>query len=383
MANETQVTIYYGPLSWFHAKLGHQKQESLLEIVFERDEASRHHTIRLLDQDDTSSDDGKNRIRPKRVVAESSDYASLNEHVITNFAGLVRSIRPKHLHLHNPPAQVQAQIERAFPVAVERYEYPSVTRETLMKVRDNFADHLVGQAGVRERLLAALYPLTRPGRMKPMVLMFYGPSGVGKTETAQFVNSLLGGTLLRRQFSMFHSDKFASYLFGGTHFESSLAHDLLDRESGVILIDEFDKANSVFHSAFYQLFDSGVFEDKNYTVELGPSLIICTSNYDSENEIQKALGEALYSRFDFVIRFEELSGEEVVQIIDRLVEDRFARLAPEEREQLKKEDIKKILYPLAKQSSNVRKLGKMVDELMSIMLVRSLIGEGSGASARA
>ena len=76
--------------------------------------------------------------------------------------------------------------------------------------------------------------------------MFYGPSGVGKTETAHFLNSLLGGELLRKQFSMFHSDKFTSYLFGGSHNESSFALDLLNRESGVILIDEFDKAYPLF-----------------------------------------------------------------------------------------------------------------------------------------
>ena len=137
----------------------------------------------------------------------------------------------------------------------------------------------------------------------------------GKTETAQFVNGLLGGTLLRKQFSMFHNEKFASYLFGGTHSEASFARDLLDRESGVILIDEFDKANSVFHSAFYQLFDGGAFEDKNYSIELGPSLIICTSNYGTEDEIRKALGDALYSRFDSLVHFKPLSKKEIRQAV--------------------------------------------------------------------
>ena len=123
------------------------------------------------------------------MAAESSDYASLNEHVITNFAGLVRSINPEHLHLHNPPALVHSQLERAFTTEVKRYEYPAVTRDTLVRFRDGFAGHLVGQAAVKEALLAALYPLTTARLTKPVVLMFYGPSGVGKTETCLLYTS--------------------------------------------------------------------------------------------------------------------------------------------------------------------------------------------------
>lgn len=203
--------------------------------------------------------------------------------------------------------------------------------------------------------------------------MFYGPSGVGKTETAQFVNSLLGGALMRRQFSMFHSEKFASYLFGGTHSEESFGRDLLDRESGVILIDEFDKANSVFHSAFYQLFDGGIFEDKNYHVEVGPSLIICTSNYGTEDEIRQALGDALFSRFDALVHFLPLTKEEISQVIDRLVDSRYATLAPDEQQRLDTDDLKTKLDQLPDGSGNVRKLGKLVDEVISLVLVRAVL----------
>lgn len=93
---------------------------------------------------------------------------------------------------------------------------------------------------------------------------------------------------------MFQCEKFASCLFGGTHVEASFARDLLDRSSGVILIDEFDKANNIFRSAFCEVFDEGVFEDKNYRAQLGPALVICTSNYGSGEEIRQALGDALF-----------------------------------------------------------------------------------------
>ncbi|ATQ27325.1 ATP-dependent Clp protease ATP-binding subunit [Rhodococcus ruber] len=378
MSADTTVTIYYGPLTWFEEQLGEEEYEGLLDIVYERDEANRRYTHVVEGQTPAEEEPPE---RPGHVVAESSDYASLNEHVITNFAGLVRSINPEHLHLHNPPMQVHAQLNRSYSTDVKQYDYPAVTRDVLIQFRDGFGDHLVGQADVKELLLAALYPLTTARRTRPVVLMFYGPSGVGKTETAQFVNNLLSGTLLRKQFSMFHNDKFASYLFGGAHSEPSFAHDLLDRESGVILIDEFDKANSVFHSAFYQLFDDGVFEDKNYRVTLGPSLIICTSNYSSEDEIRQALGEALYSRFDSLVRFNPLSKDEIRRVIDRLVENRFTKLAREEQERVSADDLKFRLYPLADQPGNVRKLGKMVDQVIALTLVRAVLSESLQSAA--
>lgn len=387
MPTDTKISIYYGPLSWFEESTGEKKKnEGLLEAVFKREESNRQLRVVMPDREGEPKQITPKKRRPKRLIAESGDYASLQEHVITNFAGLVQAHNPQELHLHNPPVHVQEHLKRVFSKTFKElhYKYPSVTRKTLERFRDDFGKHLVGQGNVKEDLLAALYPLTREVRTKPVVIMFYGPSGVGKTETAQFINELLGGTLMRKQFSMFHNEKFASYLFGGGHSEPSFAHDLLDRESGVVLIDEFDKAASVFHSAFYQFFDGGVFQDKNYRVDVGRSLIICTSNYESEKEIQDVLGDALYSRFDALIQFEPLSREEVGLVIHRLVDARVGALEAEERHAVDVSQVKSVLGTLAARSSNVRKLGKMADELISTILVRALLGpemtEGSANS---
>lgn len=373
MKASTKVSVYYGPLSWFEGQLEGNEHVYLLDAVNDLDESRRRvrHTV----DGQESHEEEPAAPRPERLIAMSSDYASVSEHAITNFVGLVRQINPERLLLHNPPELVHAQVERAFNTKIKSYNYPVLTLDALTNFRDDFGDHLVGQRAVRERMLAALYPLTTPRRTRPVVLMFFGPSGVGKTETAQFVSGLVGGKLLRKQFSMFHSEKFASYVFGGTHSEASFARDLLDRSSGVILIDEFDKAASVFHSAFYEFFDEGVFEDKNYRVQLGPALIICTSNYGSEDEIRNALGEALYSRFDALIPFEPLSSSEIKQVIDRLVDSRFMALSSEESALINADQIKELLHARASGSGNVRKLGKLVDEVISLLLVRAVLSD--------
>jgi ATP-dependent Clp protease ATP-binding subunit ClpA len=370
--SEPKVTIYYGPLSWFEEQLAGREHENLLDLFLERDEQTRRHTHVVQGQEVENEDETE---PPDVAVAYSADYATLAEHVLSNFSGHVRQISPHELLLHNPPTQVADDVARVFPTTTRQYNYPAVTRETLKRIRIGFADHLLGQEAVRNRLLASLYPLVTQKRADPVVVMFYGPSGVGKTETAKFVNGLLGGELLRKQFSMFHSEKFASYLFGGKHSEPAFARDLLDRESGVILIDEFDKANAVFHSAFYQLFDEGLYVDKNNTVHVGPALIICTSNYASEREVQEALGEALYSRFDAVIGFDSLSEEHLIQVIDRLIDERLLTLDDADRGLLDPAALRRYLHPAAGRTGNVRHLSKIVDELVGLLLVDAMFTE--------
>lgn len=382
---EPEIFIYYGPPSWFHRELGDVKAKNLMSIVSRMDDERREVHVRVPGEEAVP----QKRRRPARVVAESSDFASISHHWIANFARLVRDIRPNRIYLNNPPTRVETQLRHAFKsTKVERYEYPTLSASKLVEFRDGFGDHLVGQGAVRDALLAAMYPLTRSTRTKPVVVMFYGPSGVGKTETANFVNVLLGGELMRKQFSMFHSEKSTAYLFGGEHGEASLARDLLDRESGVILFDEFDKANPVFHSAFYQVFDSGEFVDLNYKVDLGPALIICTTNYRSEEEVARALGEALTSRFDALIPFEALSPSQTEIVIVRLLASILSSLPPDERALVDHYSVLDTLLPLAAKSKNVRRLGKTIEAVVSTYVMDAALEtkrrddrpEDSGAS---
>ncbi len=55
--------------------------------------------------------------------------------------------------------------------------------------------------------------------------------------------------------------------------------------------------------AFYQLFDEGIFVDKNYCVDMKNTVIICTSNFISEEEARGVLGAPLFARIsDYVAR---------------------------------------------------------------------------------
>ena len=176
---------------------------------------------------------------------------------------------------------------------------------------------------------------------------------------------------------MFHSGEFSGYLFGGNHSQPCFAKDLLERESNVILLDEFDKPAPVFHSAFYQLFDEGVFENKNYYVELFNSIIICTSNYQNEEEIRKHLGDPIFYRFDRFIKFDTLSLESIKKIIDICTSNKMKTIDLKERRIVNIKRIKDIMYSNASRFTNVRQIDKIVQEFIDLELVNNFIETSS------
>lgn len=222
--------------------------------------------------------------------------------------------------------------------------------------------------------MIALYPLIKGyNNGKPITLMFYGNSGVGKTETAKFISDILDEKLFRKQFSMFQNVKFSEYLFGGSHMQSSFAKDLLERESNIILLDEFDKAANFFHEAFYQLFDEAIFEDNNYEVELEDSIIICTSNYHSTGEIRKNIGDPLYYRFDAIISFQDLSIDSIEKIIEMIVNKKYEKLNEDDKKLINKDKIINLFKKSSHKLTNSRQISNLIEEKINSVLIENFI----------
>ena len=91
MMHDIKVTVYYGPLVWFEDQVDEEEDEGLLEEACAHDE--RHREIRVIQEGEESSKYEEFE-RPNRLIAKSGDYASLSEHVISNFPGLIKSLAP-------------------------------------------------------------------------------------------------------------------------------------------------------------------------------------------------------------------------------------------------------------------------------------------------
>ena len=370
-----KINIYFGPKKEFN-KLIPKNNISLSEIVAQHDNQSKIHRHIAVQQDELQKDILIEKRKYINVVAYSEQYAGITESAVQSFLSVLDGCEIDNLYLQNPPLQIKIQLQQAYPNIIKEnsFVYKKLSKTMLFTIYEQFDTVIIGQEKVKNRLLAALYPLLkRQEKRKPIVIMFYGKSGIGKTETAKFISKILGQPLFRKQFSMFHSEEFQSYLFGGTHFQASFARDLLERESNVILLDEFDKPHPVFHSAFYQLFDEGVFEDKNYQLNLYNSIIICTSNYTTEEEIREHLGDPIFFRFDKFIKFDDLSVDAICRIIEVRLAEKCKHLTRKELLIIDENYISYKLKSVAEQLKNARQIDKIIEEYISMQLVDEMI----------
>ena len=372
-----QVTIYYGPKAAFLQILPNEvRHTTLIELAIKSDAKMREHSFKITAKSEASNEDKKDHIQC--LVAYSDEYAAISENAINSFIGFVSQFDLDRVYLQNPPLYIVEQFAKLKQdVHIKKFIYAPLGQKVMRAINEHYDEKIIGQPAVKDQLLTALFPLCHSWKQqKPVVILFYGPTGVGKTETAKMMSNLLGENLFRKQLSMFHSDDFSSYLFGGRHSQNCLAKELLERESNIILFDEFDKPDPVFHSAFYQLFDEGVFEDKNYYVEVYNSIIICTSNYLSAEDARKHLGDPIFSRFDAVIRYDALSDEAVRTIMHMELARQMEDLDPDERTVVETSPIVATIEKQMKDARNARQIKRVVrDAISNILLDRVLYPE--------
>ena len=315
-------------------------------------------------------------IEVDNCVVRADDYASVLPHVLSNFVMIVTlNHEISALYVHNPPRRVEASLKAFYgdEIIYEGSKYSSISREKLVEVYLNLQQDIEGQEDCKKQLISGLYKLNSKTSNRPVVLMLYGPSGVGKTESAKSISKSMGGQLLRVQFSMMQTTEAYNYVFGSEHSNSSFAKDMMARESNVILIDEFDKVNPIFYNAFYELFDEGKYIDTNYDVDLGQAIFLCTCNFSSEEEIKHALGPAMFSRIGCCIKYDELSVEQKCRIIQNWYNEIVTSLKTDEQRIIRETDILEWFLKNAERYDNIRILKTKLENAIYAKLAEVFI----------
>ena len=267
----------------------------------------------------------------ENLIIFTDDYGGVMEWAILGFSNnILRHAKVKihNLWLCNPPDKIYKDIVKNYDknkIKEHKPKYPIITIEDVKIIANGFHKSVIGQPNVIKQVLSSIYALKNPQRKRPVTLLFLGDSGIGKTETAKYISECLGSNMVRIQFSMQQTNSAYQYIFGAEHGEDSLARELIRRSSNVILLDEFDKVAPSFYNAFYQMFDEGVFVDSNYSVDVSKCIVICTTNYRTEEEAEKNLGTPIYSRFSKVVIFNPISVEDKLTIAS----ERYAEVIKE------------------------------------------------------
>ena len=312
------------------------------------------------------------------LIIYTDDYGGIKEWAILGVSNNIFEnprIHIENLFLNNPPKKFYEDVKKTYSsiIAESASDRSSLNLEMLKEIASDYENEVIGQPKVLRKLLPALYSLVNPKKKKPIAILFLGGSGIGKTETAKFINSKFGGEMLRVQFSMQQTGEAYKYIFGGEHGEDSFARELIRRESNVILLDEFDKVNSLFYNAFYQMFDEGVFVDKNYSVNVERCIIICTSNFMSVEEAERCLGAPIYSRFSKVIKFDEISIEDKIKIAAKNYNTLYSQLSSEDQELIKENVVLNVFTDAIRQGfyNNMRTLKNDIEDALNIEVLKA------------
>jgi len=182
-------------------------------------------------------------------------------------------------------------------------------------------------------------------RKKPFAsLLFLGPTGVGKTQTAKTIAQFFFGSekhLYRFDMSSYQSKDDIPLLIGSIDKNQPglLAQSIRNNPYGVLLLDELEKANKDLLNIFLTIIDEGYFTDGfGKPVDCKNLIIIATSNAASDKIYQDLSGqkqqqadgwlinylisEKIYSpeflnRFDQVILYKPLEKESIFKIAQK------------------------------------------------------------------
>ena len=314
-------------------------------------------------------------------VITTEDCSGLNSHVLENFEFLVKLFNTAELDkvwIHNPPKFFLDKISLySEAIPIYHHQYPKVTELLLREVNNQFDEHIIGQQKAKKIICRKLIAqMIRPSN-KPLVLMFFGKPGIGKTETAKYLSKVLYGNdeILREQMTMVGGEISVKYFKSTSHTEDSFSKKLLNRKSNVILLDEFALAPHFFHTSFFQMFDEGIYMDQNFTVDVSNSIIICTSNLLSIQDMEKNIDEALLSRFDGFIPFTEFTLEEKEKIIFNLFDELVNKevMKPEYFDKISKDLVLQQVRRKLQNLPNMRAIRKYIEDCVSDILMNEIL----------
>jgi ATP-dependent Clp protease ATP-binding subunit ClpB len=208
----------------------------------------------------------------------------------------------------------------------------------LLRLEEELHKRVIGQDEAVEAVSSAIRR-SRAGLSdanRPIgTFLFLGPTGVGKTELARTLADFLFDderAMIRLDMSEYMEKHTVSRLIGappgyvGYDQGGQLTEAVRRRPYAVVLLDEVEKANPDVFNVLLQLMDDGRLTDgQGRTVDFTNVVLIMTSNLPGDPK--DFFRPEFINRVDDIVRFMELTEDDLVKIVDIQLDRLVRRLA--------------------------------------------------------
>ena len=121
------------------------------------------------------------------------------------------------------------------------------------------------------------------------------------------------------------------------------------------------------------MFDEGVFVEANYSVDISKCIIICTTNYRTEEEAEKYLGTPIYSRFSKVVIFNPISIDDKLTIARKCYDSLMERVDAEDKAFIENNSVLELFERVIKEGAypNMRMLRNDIEDAINFEILKA------------
>ena len=275
------------------------------------------------------------------------------------------------------------------------YELLDKKQEIIKEIENNLRTNIIGQNKVIEQLINITKRIKLGFKDNNCYsMLFCGPSGVGKTLTAQtFGKNLVGKNVIRLDMSEYIEPHSVSKLIGPPpgyvgYNEENILEEIKNKPHSVLILDEIEKAHPNIINLFFQILDNGKIKDsKGNYVKFNNITIIMTSNIGfeeksigfskNENKITTKLKEhfsiPFINRIDNIIVFNELTKQDIEQLIENKIFNIKRKYLKEITLKIDEKVINEIIEESNYKEFGARKIDKIIKDKIENQIIDKII----------